>query len=313
MIKTRTASLTALILLTFFWTLPAYGLVIAGPTLDQAEIGFGDFGLMISADMDTTLLSVDFPNQGLADVIELRRYMDGAVLASIPVPAGNNQASVAINYPLTANEMYVLVATTPNNRYYGNMGMLMFPVTNTEITVQASYFGMPYPWLWFAFNNINTGPGVIVPDPVPDPTPVPDPVPVPDPTPVPDPDPVPEPDPVPVPEPDPLVAVIDIKPGSAINPINLHSKGLVPVAILTTQDLDALTVDVTSVIFAGATPVRLTVQDINGDGNMDLLLHFETADLSDLSSGSTEAVLTGVTADSTPIIGRDSVKIITKK
>jgi len=44
MLKKSKISLFALILLTFFGTLPAYGLVIAGPSLNQAEKGWGDFG-----------------------------------------------------------------------------------------------------------------------------------------------------------------------------------------------------------------------------------------------------------------------------
>ena len=272
MIKNRTASLTALILLTFFWTLPAYGLVVEGPTLNQAERGWGDFGLLIRAEADIQLLSVEFPNQGLADVIKLRRHSDRALLASIPVPAGNNHAIVDINYPLTANEIYELVATTPNNRYYGNLGELTFPVNNPELTVQSSYFGRTNNALWFSFNNITTGLKI-----------------------------------------ETIEAVIDIKPGSDINPINLKSKGLVPVAILTTEDLDALTVDLNSIIFAGAKPVKWVVQDVDGDGNDDILLHFETTDLSDLSLSSAEAVLTGATIDSTPISGKDSVKILTGK
>jgi hypothetical protein len=277
MIKNRIASLTALILLTFFWTLPAFGLVIEGPALNLPEAGWSDFGLLIRAETDTKLLSVEFPNQGLADVIQLRRHSDGAVLASIPVPAGNNNAIVNISYPLTANETYELVATTSGNRYGGYMGVLTFPVTNPELTVLASYLdGNLWDLVWCAFNNITT---------IAEPT-----------------------DPGPT-EPQFIEAVIDIKPGSDINYINLKSKGLVPVAILTTDDMDALTVDLNSIIFAGAQPVKWVVQDIDGDGNNDLLLHFKTADLSDLSSSSTEAVLTGA-IDSTPFIGKDSVKIL---
>ena len=273
MFKNRKISFSALLLLTFFWTLPAYGLVIAGPTLNQVEKGWGDFGLLIRAEADIKLLSVGFPNQGHADVIQLRRYSDGALLASIPVPAGNNNAVVNINSPLTGGEIYELVATTPNNRYYGKLGVLAFPVANLELTVQSSYFGRPYNALWFSFNNITTDLNKI----------------------------------------ETIEAVIDIKPDSDINPINLKSKGLVPVAILTTDDLDALTVDLDSISFAGAKPAKWVVQDIDGDGNDDLLLHFATQELSDLSSYSTEAVLTGVTLDSIPLIGKDSVKIVPKK
>ena len=118
MFTNRTIGLTALILSVFLWTLPVYGLVIEGPPLNQIERGFSDFGLLIRAEADTTLLSVGFPNQGLADVIQLRRNSDRALLASLPVPAGNNNAIVNINYPLSAGEIYELVATTPNNKYY---------------------------------------------------------------------------------------------------------------------------------------------------------------------------------------------------
>jgi hypothetical protein len=281
MIKNRIASLTALILLTFFWTLPAFGLVIEGPALNLPEAGWSDFGLLIRAEADTKLLSVEFPNQGLADVIQLRRHSDGALLASISVPAGNNNAIVNIGYPLTANETYELVATTSGNRYGGFMGVPTFPVTNPELTVLSSYLdGYLWDLMWCAFNNITTDTAYSIDTELKTET---------------------------------IEAVIDIKPDSDINPINLKSKGLVPVAILTTDDMDALTVDLNSVVFAGAQPVKWVVQDIDGDGNNDLLLHFKTTDLSDLSSSSTEAVLTGAAIDSTPFIGKDSVKILTGK
>ncbi len=45
---------------------------------------------------------------------------------------------------------------------------------------------------------------------------------------------------------------IDIKPGSDHNSINLKSWGVVPVAVLTTSDFNADTIDPTTVKFAGA-------------------------------------------------------------
>lgn len=269
MFKNRTASLASLILLTFLWTLPAYGLVITGPTLTQVERNWGDFGLIFRAEADITLVSVEFPNQGRADVIQLRRYLDGEVLASIPVAGGNYHAIVDINYPLDANETYALVATTPTNKYYGPLGVFRFPVTNGELTVLSSYLGRPNSAYWLSFNNITTELRKQT-----------------------------------------IEAVVDIKPGSDVNPINLRSKGLVPVAILTTDALDALSVDLNSIVFAGARPAKSAVQDVDGDGNMDLLLHFRTADLSELTADSTEAVLTGATVDSISIVGKDSVKIL---
>jgi len=109
----------------------------------------------------------------------------------------------------------------------------------------------------------------------------------------------------------PVIEVnIDIKPGSDPNSMNLGSKGVVPVAVLT-DDFDASTVDPSTVKFAGAAPVRWTMEDVDGDGDMDMLFHFKTQEL-DLDENSTEATLSGETIDGTPIEGTDTVNIVPK-
>ncbi len=103
---------------------------------------------------------------------------------------------------------------------------------------------------------------------------------------------------------------IDIKPGSDPNSINLKSKGVVPVALLTDESLDATTVNPKTVVFAGAKPVRWTIEDVDGDGDLDMLFHFRTQDLK-LDGKSTEATLTGNIADTgQPIQGTDTVRIV---
>jgi hypothetical protein len=102
---------------------------------------------------------------------------------------------------------------------------------------------------------------------------------------------------------------IDIKPGSDPNSINLGSKGKVPAAILTTEAFDATTVDPVTVLFAGAAPLRWTTEDVDGDGDLDLLFHFATQELA-LTVESTEATLTGQTFGGQPIEGVDSVNIV---
>jgi len=104
---------------------------------------------------------------------------------------------------------------------------------------------------------------------------------------------------------------IDIKPGSYPNSINLKSKGVVPVAVLTTDDFDASTVDPDTVLFAGASPLRWAREDVDGDGDTDLLFHFKTQEL-DLDENSTEAFLTGYTFDGQFIWGTDTVNIVPK-
>ena len=109
-----------------------------------------------------------------------------------------------------------------------------------------------------------------------------------------------------VPEP----ITIDIKPGVYPNTINLGAKGSVPVAILTTADFDASTVDPTNVKFADASPIKRRMVDVDNDGDKDMLLYFNTQDL-DLDINSTEATLTGQTEDRN-IVGTDSVSIVQK-
>jgi len=110
----------------------------------------------------------------------------------------------------------------------------------------------------------------------------------------------------------PLTIEIDIKPGSDPNSINLKSKGVVPVAVLTTDDFDASTVDPDTVVFAGADPVRWTMEDVDEDEDDDMLFHFKTQEL-ELEEDSTEATLTGKTLGGIDIKGTDTVNIVPKK
>jgi hypothetical protein len=117
--------------------------------------------------------------------------------------------------------------------------------------------------------------------------------------------------------------VIDIRPGSPSNWINLSSGGVVPVAVLTTQDFDAsqfipemaLLTDATTALSmscAGATAVRWIRADVNGDGRPDLVFFFKIQDL-DLTSSSTAASLMahGIYGSTTVhILGTDSVEIL---
>lgn len=113
-----------------------------------------------------------------------------------------------------------------------------------------------------------------------------------------------------------LVA-IDIKPGSSDNPINLGSNGKVPVAILSSPTFDAQKVDPATVTLAGAhvalkgkaDKYLAEVQDVNGDGLPDLMVHVDTTALQ-LSTGDTKAVLEGKTYDGLCIRGTDTVRIV---
>jgi len=108
-----------------------------------------------------------------------------------------------------------------------------------------------------------------------------------------------------------LPVSIDIKPGSFPNSINRMSKGNVPVALLSSATFDATRVDRSTISFAGATALSIgsTPQDVNGDGLLDVVLHFDTSGLN-LPEGTTEACLTGSTIKGTPFRGCDSVRLV---
>lgn len=113
---------------------------------------------------------------------------------------------------------------------------------------------------------------------------------------------------------------IDIKPWSNPNAININSNGVVPVAILTESGFDARWVDQSTIKFAGANPVRCAFEDVDYDGDLDLICHFNKQDL-DLSSSSTSALLECYMLPGTPapydnnfhFMAWDSVKIVGDK
>ncbi|MDH3690389.1 MAG: M14 family zinc carboxypeptidase [Gammaproteobacteria bacterium] len=110
---------------------------------------------------------------------------------------------------------------------------------------------------------------------------------------------------------DPLISVlIDLKPGSDPNSVNPKSKGKIPVAILTTNTFDATTVDPLSVAFGsnGAKEAhgKGHIEDANGDGDLDLVLHLKTQETG-IACGDTSVLLTGETFDGTAIAGSDNI------
>jgi probable HAF family extracellular repeat protein len=133
--------------------------------------------------------------------------------------------------------------------------------------------------------------------------------------------------------PGPATLSLDIKPGSCPNPLNRRSRGVLPVAVVGTEDFDATQIDVSSVVLSRADGVGGAVapnegppgphsvfedvatpfegeacdcDDASGDGMMDLSLKFRTDDvveilqLDDLEfGGEVELVVTGTLLDGT--------------
>jgi len=123
----------------------------------------------------------------------------------------------------------------------------------------------------------------------------------------------------------PVEVVVDIKPGSEGNPVKLGSQGRIPVAVLTTPDFDAASLDPASITLGnddGSDPpvaarnngtLMAGLKDVDQDGDLDLVLHFETQALvssGDLGAGTIELILNGLTTEGTAVQGRDAVRVV---
>jgi len=113
-----------------------------------------------------------------------------------------------------------------------------------------------------------------------------------------------------------IEVTIEIRPWSDINWIDFRSYWPLPVAILSTDDFDAVSrVDQNSLTF-GATGDEQSLafcsrwaMDINHDGLKDLGCEFYI-DRTGFQCGDTQGILKGATREGTPMRGGDSVRII---
>ncbi len=125
----------------------------------------------------------------------------------------------------------------------------------------------------------------------------------------------------------------DIKPMGCPNPLNVGSKGVLPVAILGTSEFDVTTIDPETVTLAGVAPLRWRLEDVGTpyepfvgktdpyqcndlgpDGYLDLVFKFDTqeiaASLGDVVNREVMILLlSGQLLDGTKISGEDVVII----
>jgi hypothetical protein len=138
-----------------------------------------------------------------------------------------------------------------------------------------------------------------------------------------------------------IVVAMDIKPQSCPNPLNCKRKGVLPVAILGTEDFDVTQIDteLVQLELVGVHPLRVAFEDVatpfepftgkqdclectteGPDGFLDLTLKFDTqAVLDAIGPAEDEACLvlelTGKLKDEfdgTPIVGEDVVRFLCK-
>jgi hypothetical protein len=131
---------------------------------------------------------------------------------------------------------------------------------------------------------------------------------------------------------------VDILPNSCPNPLNVAARGMLPVAILGTEDLDVADIDPESIMLEGVSASDYEFMDVatpyepyvgkpldqyacstyGPDEYDDLVLYFDrlavAAAIGLVSDGDVMILaLTGELTDGTPIVGEDVVRIIKKK
>lgn len=127
-----------------------------------------------------------------------------------------------------------------------------------------------------------------------------------------------------------IEVAVDVKPGGDDNPINLKvnlkqqgrapaAGGALPVAILGAAEYAVEEIDGESVLLgdprlSGAVqPWRWGLEDVNGDGLADLVLHYSIVDMvvaGAIDHATTELWLLGSTLDGTMVMGGDVVRIV---
>jgi len=116
----------------------------------------------------------------------------------------------------------------------------------------------------------------------------------------------------------PIEVEIDVKPGSDPNSVNTNSKGVLPVAILGSENFDATQIDQASITaftisvdaFVDAwiaTPLRCSIGDVDDDGILDLNCKFSKEGLM-LDCWTNGIIVSGNSLDGTPFIGSDAIR-----
>lgn len=109
---------------------------------------------------------------------------------------------------------------------------------------------------------------------------------------------------------------IEVKPGSReLAPINTKSKGKIPVALLSGNGFNAMDINPASLTF-GSTGNESSLskcnnggEDVNGDGQLDLVCHFENQAAA-FKAGDLEGIVRGTTRSGVAFEGRGYLKVI---
>lgn len=113
---------------------------------------------------------------------------------------------------------------------------------------------------------------------------------------------------------------IDIKPGSTeIAPVNPKAKGTIPVALLSADGFDAVKDVKWDSLTFGANGNEPSLrrcgkggEDVNGDGRLDLVCHFDNQ-VANFEAEDSEGIVKGMTTGGTPLEGHGFLKVVPVK
>jgi len=109
---------------------------------------------------------------------------------------------------------------------------------------------------------------------------------------------------------------IDVKPGSDPNSVQCRSNHVIPVAVLSTKDFDATTINVSRVFLGSEESYEVHgkghLEDVNGDGYQDMVLHFALVDTG-IQCGDSSVTLNGYTMDGVEFTGTDYIRTVPVK
>lgn len=111
-------------------------------------------------------------------------------------------------------------------------------------------------------------------------------------------------------------APVDVKPRSLPSAVNVGKQGVIPFAVLSTADMDALTDVAGDSLRLGVTGTEDSVlscsptgEDVNDDGRPDLVCHADTP-RTGVRCTTEVLLLTGRLTDGTPLRGEDDIKTV---
>ena len=113
----------------------------------------------------------------------------------------------------------------------------------------------------------------------------------------------------------PIRVLLDVLPGNSSNIIRLQPNRLIVVAILGTPEFNVGDIDQTSIVFGPAPATEVHdkghLEDVNGDGTPDMVLHFRCGE-SGIGPGDESVTLYGRLNNREWIVGSDDITVIAR-